>query len=391
MPDINGLDVLQMIKRDFRDLPVVIISGHATIDITVQAMKLGALNLYTKPMNTKDLVKELDVYFGTTERHLSEDEEAGLQLQMISKNTEMQKIMEMCDAVAATTATVLITGESGTGKELMANRIHMESDRINQPFFKINCATLPEDLLESQLFGHEKGAFTGATSEKIGFFELASKGTILLDEIAELTPKTQGKLLRVLQEKEFIRVGGTKVLHTDARIISATNIDMQTAICNGTFREDIYYRLSVVNIHLPPLRERREDILPLVEFFIDQFATKYKKKIRGIDNGLQDILLKHAWPGNIRELKNLIERSIIFSKKPVLSLEGLPPHYREQIDSIDPGIDAENYFDNLSRENAKEILLEALERSQGKKTEAARLLKISRKTLYNRLRKYGLD
>jgi two-component system, NtrC family, response regulator AtoC len=388
MPGVHGIDLLQLIRKEFKELPVIVVSGHATIDITVQAMKFGALNLYTKPIDVKILIKELDAYFSGTARR---PDESGvpLETEIVARSPSMAKVLEMCDTVARTNAAVLITGESGTGKELVANRIHLLSDRRNQPFYKINCAALPEALLESELFGHDKGSFTGAISEKKGFFELPSRGTILLDEIAELTPSTQAKLLRVLQEGEFIRVGGCRVMRTNARILSATNVDMKAAIARGQFREDIFYRLSVVGIHVPPLRERREDILPLVDLFVQQFSRKYQKKVSGIEKGFRESLRDHTWPGNVRELRNIMERSIIFCKTEVLSFDEIPGHYRENLHESGR-LDLNEYFRNLSREKAREILLEALQKSQGSKSKAARLLSITRKTLYNRLRKYDI-
>mgnify|MGYP006287087433 FL=1 len=390
MPDANGIDLLKIIKTEFESLPIIIVSGHATIDITVQAMKYGALALYQKPLNIKKLVNELNIYFGQLPAG-KEEVHTDIGSEIKCKDPEMLRIMEMIDTVAPTTATVLLTGESGTGKEILANRIHIMSDRRDKTFYKINCAALPEELLESQLFGHVKGAFTGAVQDKKGFFELASDGTILLDEIAEMGAKTQAKLLRVLQEKEFYPVGGTKVIKTDARVISSTNVDMQEALCKGTFREDIYYRLSVVSIHIPALRNRKIDIIPLAEFFVKQFSEKYNKKVTSIKKELKTILENHNWPGNIRELKNFIERLVIFSKSSELSFENIPNHYRERFDNIQETKDMSDYFDKLSKEKAREIIIEALKQSHGKKTEAAKLLNISRKTLYNRLKKYNIE
>jgi len=280
----------------------------------------------------------------------------------------------------------LITGESGTGKELVANSLQHLSPRAKHPFVKVNCAALPDDLLESELFGHERGAFTGAVNERKGRFELADKGTIFLDEIGDMRLKTQAKILRVIQEQEFERVGGTRTIQTDIRIIVATNKDLQKLMEQEKFREDLFYRLSVITVHLPPLRERPTDILLLTEYFIEHYNTVYQKHIQGISEEVRWFFQSHTWPGNVRELKNCLERAVIFCQHEIIGVENLAAQYKEII--TNPA--TRDYGEVLESLN-REIILDALSKSKGVKKKAAELLNIDRRTLYNRMKKLGLE
>ena len=300
----------------------------------------------------------------------------------------MKRILDLVHKAAPTDATVLITGESGTGKELIANTLHSLSPRKKMPYVKVNCAAIPETLLESEIFGHEKGAFTDAKSTKKGLFETAHGGTLFLDEIGDMSLNTQAKMLRILQEQQFTRVGGTEPIHADCRLIAATNKDLTLSIREGRFREDLFYRLSVIHLDLPPLRERREDILPLAEYFLSFFKQVYGKEIEKIGPEICSLLKKHNWPGNIRELKNFIERSVIFSSGSTIDISIIPDQYKilETSVQIETGDFAEQY-----ENKGKEILLEALKKSNWVKQDAARLLRIDRKTLYNRMKKFNIQ
>jgi len=306
--------------------------------------------------------------------------------QIIGKSAAMQKVFDLINQVAPTKASVLITGESGVGKELVADALHNLSDRKNGPFIKVHCAALSESLLESELFGHEKGAFTGATSQKKGRFELADGGTIFLDEIGEISPTVQVKLLRVLQEKTFERVGGEKSIDVDVRIISATNRDLKAEIEAGRFREDLYYRLNIVNIHLPPLRERKEDIPLLIASFISEFSKENNKTIKGIDPKAKSALYNYRWYGNIRELRNTIESAVVLAKGEIITLDDLPPSVRREDEQgyirLDIGL--------TMAEAEKEIIRQTLYYTKNNKSKAAEILGIGRKTLHRKLNEYGL-
>ncbi len=383
MPNIGGMDLLKIIKEKDPSIPIIMITGYPSIESAVESMKYGASNFFSKPIDIDKLLNEISQLLKSKSR--KKDNSISVNKIIITRNIIMKKILKEVEKAAITDVPVLITGESGTGKELIANYIQQLSKRANHPFIKVNCAALPDSLLENELFGHEKGAFTDAHHEKKGKFELADKGTIFFDEIGDMRIKTQSKILRVLQEKEFERVGGIKTIQVDIRIIAATNKNIKKLIEEEEFRDDLYYRLSVITINMIPLRERKDDILLLCDHFINNFNMIYDKNIKTISDEVKDFFLKHNWPGNIRELKNCIERAIIFCEGDLICPNDLPTQYSELLEDFV----IEDYnvvFSNLN----KEIILDALAKTKGSKHKAAELLKINRRTLYNRMKKLGL-
>jgi DNA-binding NtrC family response regulator len=381
MPEMGGMDLLREIRIYRPDVAVIVISGFATIETAVRAMKYGALNIYPKPIKIPLLLKEIEKIRKSFEQKNTIPQESSL----IMKDPLMTHILSLVQTAAPTEAPVLITGESGTGKELIANTIHSLSKRETGPFLKINCASIPDTLLESEMFGYERGAFTDAKETKKGLFELAYGGTIFLDEIGNMSLQMQAKMLRVLQDGKFIRLGGTHFISANSRIIAATNLDLNEAIKTKTFREDLYYRLAVINIHVPPLRDRKQDILPLAEHFLLYFSSVYGKKIKDFSPSVKSILLQHSWPGNVRELKNFIERAVIFTQGEQIEMDVVPDQYRNLVENQEK--------DTLSKrieDTARDIILEALSQTNGVKQDAARLLCIDRKTLYNRMKKLNL-
>ncbi len=395
MPDIDGIKVLELVKRRGDRTPIILITAYGSTQTTIEAMKLGAFDYLMKPLKISDL---LDVVKKAVEvKGLIDRARAGENIpdanseDMIGLSPIMQNVYKIIGRVANTNATVLIRGESGTGKELVARAIHYNSVRKERPFIKINCASIPESLLESELFGHEKGAFTGAVAAKPGKFELAHKGTIFLDEIGEMSLSTQTKLLRVLQEREFERVGGTETIKVDVRIIAATNKDLEKSIENGDFREDLYYRLNVVEIVLPPLRERKEDIPALVNHIIKGCSAEYKKAIRGFSEEAMEILMNYEWPGNIRELKNVCERAVLMSTGPVLGVEVLPSTLKKRsrrqswLSEIPSGS-----LKEIVSEVEREIILRALEEHNWNRSAAAQALKMNRSSFYAKLKELGI-
>ncbi len=387
MPGIGGIDLLRMVRKTNPNIKVIILTGHPSIENAVLSMKYGAANFYEKPPNLKKLLKEIREF---SARDASVGGPTGVELQsarrVVTRDPRMVKVLQSAEKAAATTAPVLITGESGTGKELIASLVHEAGQRADRPFIKVNCAAIPETLLESELFGHEKGAFTNALAQKKGKFELAHEGTIFLDEIGDMSSSTQAKILRVLQEQEFERVGGTQTIRADIRIIAATNKDLRLLIQKDAFREDLYYRLCVISLHIPPLRERPEDVELLIDHFLKLFSTQYAREIRGLDAQTRELLLAHTWPGNVRELKNCIERATIFCEGELVTLEDLPSQYME-LEGTHLGQKLQSSFEQLNRA----MIMEALEKSKGKKSKAADMLNINRRTLYNRMRKLGLS
>ncbi|AEF93445.1 two component, sigma54 specific, transcriptional regulator, Fis family [Desulfotomaculum nigrificans CO-1-SRB] len=391
MPDLDGIEVLRKIKDFNPNIPVIMITAHGTIETAIEAMKIGATDYITKPFKLEELkvvikqalhVNQLENQVEFYRKELSK--KYG---KMIGQSDCMKEVSLLIRQVAKTNATVLITGESGTGKEVAAVEIHQNSNRADKPFVAVNCAALPEQLLESELFGHEKGAFTGALHKKKGRFEIADKGTIFLDEIGEMPISMQVKLLRVLQERSFERLGGTETITVDVRIIAATNSDLAAAIAKGTFREDLYYRLNVMRINLPPLRERKEDIPLLVNHFLSKFDPSHSKKI---SSDAMKILSRYNWPGNIRELQNVIERALIVCQGTEIQPVHLP---RELLDSVE-----ENQLPVLNlpengfslEELEKQLIIKALEKHNFNQTRAAQFLGISRATLLYRMQKYGI-
>jgi two-component system, NtrC family, response regulator PilR len=405
MPGVDGIGVLKTIKEISPDTVVIMITAFATAETAVEAMKLGASDYIIKPFKIDELKLIIN---NSLEKRLLKKENILLKREIesragfdnfIGKSEEMQKVFSLIRQVAATNSTVLITGESGTGKELVAKAIHFNSPRKNGPFVTVNCGALPETLLESELFGYLKGAFTGATSNKQGLFEAADGGTIFLDEISATTPALQIKLLRVLQEREFMRVGGTTAIRVDVHIIAASNQDLRAEVTKGAFREDLYYRLNVIPIHLPPLRERREDIPSLIDFFLAKMSRKEGRREgdgvreKKMDADAMKALMSYQWPGNVRELENMIERLVIIAPGETIRLEHIPGMAKSmhpcaelgQLDIPDGGLDLEAMLENAE----KTLLHRALEKSGGVKTEAAKLLKLSFRSFRHRLQKFN--
>jgi two-component system response regulator PilR (NtrC family) len=396
MPGIDGIEVLKTAKEVSPETVVIMITAFATTGTAVEAMKLGAYDYITKPFKVDEI--KLVIQKALEKRHLRKENillrreiesRAGFS-NFIGTSAPMQRVFSLIRQVADTKSTVLITGESGTGKELVAKAIHFNSSRKGCPFVTVNCGALPETLLESELFGYMKGAFTGATSNKQGLFEAATGGTIFLDEISATTPALQIKLLRVLQEREFMRVGGTVDIKMDARVIAASNRELLTEVSKGAFREDLYYRLNVIPIHLPALRDRREDIPLLVEFFLKKFSGG--KDTKKIAPEAMNLLMNHRWPGNVRELENTIERLVILAAGDRIGHEHIPENIRSvqpgpkliATDIPDEGLEMEKLLENIE----KNLLLKALEKAGGVKTEAAKLLGLSFRSFRHRLQKY---
>ena len=396
MAGVDGIEVLKTVKELSPETVVIMITAYATAETAVEAMKLGAYDYITKPFKVDEI--KLVIQKALEKGHLRKENillrreiasRAGFE-NFIGKSDPMQKIFSLIRQVADTKSTILITGESGTGKELVARAIHFNSSRKDKPFVTVNCGALPETLLESELFGYMKGAFTGAATNKQGLFEVANNGTIFLDEISATTPALQIKLLRVLQEREFMRVGGTTNIRVDSRVIAASNKDLQAEVAKGAFREDLFYRLNVINIPLPPLRDRREDIPMLVDFFLSKFLTG--KEPKKITPEAMKVLMSYRWPGNVRELENTIERLVILTVGDTVRLEQMPaimqssPPNPELIPAQipDEGIDLEALLGSAE----KTLLQKALEKTGGVKTEAAKLLGLTFRSFRHRLNKH---
>ena len=395
LPGMDGMEFLQAVKRFNAALPVVVMTAFGTVETAVEAMKAGASNYVLKPFSLDEMRmvvhKELDV------RRLRDENRSlreALQKRfehpnIVARSAKMQEVMATVERVAQTNSTVLLGGDSGVGKDLIARAIHEKSRRASGPFVKINSTAIPENLLESELFGYEKGAFTGAIASKPGKFELADKGTLFLDEIGDVPPPTQVKLLRVLQEREFERLGGTRTLKVDVRLVAATNRDLRAALEQGTFREDLYYRLNVVPIDIPPLREHKEDIPELVSLFLARWAAESGKGFSGVAPEAMKLLMDHHWPGNVRELQNIIERAAALAKGPTLEAGDvhLDPQRGKPVNSgvavLPEGMTLEQWEDEMIRE--------ALRRANGNKSQAARMLGLSRNALRYRLSKIGIE
>jgi DNA-binding NtrC family response regulator len=391
---MTGLEFLLAVKRVNASLPVVLMTAYGTVESAVGAMKAGASDYVLKPFSLVELIlvirKELASHQLRQEnRDLREALGRRYEYKnIIARSDKMQAVLSLVERVAPTNATVLIGGESGVGKDLVARAIHEHSNRASGPFVKINSTAIPENLLESELFGYEKGAFSGAASAKPGKFETADKGTLFLDEIGDVPPPIQVKLLRVLQDREFERLGATKTLKVDVRLIAATNRDLRDALEDGTFREDLYYRLNVVAIDIPPLRDRKEDIPPLTDFFLDKFAHESGKPVRGITPQAMESLMSFHWPGNVRELQNIIERGVTLSSGEMLDAADirldrpLGRSAAEAAHALPQGFTLEQWEDEMIRE--------ALRNANGNKSQAARSLGLSRNALRYRLSKIGV-
>jgi len=439
MPGLDGMGLLKRLSVEYPDVPVVMITAHGSVENAVGAVKLGAFDYVEKPFDQEQIrqivAKAMRTHMLSRRDARPEDPVTRGRFRLVGESAAIRQVYQVVEKVADTPSTVLITGESGTGKELVARALHDNSSRSNGPFIKINCAAIPKTLMESELFGYEKGAFTGAVGSKPGRFELAHSGSLFLDEIGEIPVEMQVKLLRVLQESEFERVGGIKTIKVDVRLITATNRDLAAEIASGGFRDDLFYRLNVVPIHLPPLRERREDIPLLVDHFITRFNERLKKQVLAVEPDAIDRLISHNWPGNIRELENVIERTILFCEGPQIRLADLPgelggtpnqalsppasaaldergssatsspslpaqgstsapPQVSAAVTSVPPvGEEVGSLKEAVRAETERverELIQRALDETGGNVTQAARKLKISRKSLQTKLKELGL-
>ena len=396
MPQMNGLELLKEIKEYDPSLPIIVITAYGTVESAVEALRNGAFDYITKPFETDEIRLTVARVFEHSRllaenRYLHQELEERYRFSGIAgKSSVMAEIYDMAASVAVSNASVLITGESGTGKELVARSIHYNSPRKDKPFIVLNCAVYSEGVLESELFGHEKGAFTGAVAQKKGRFELADQGTLFIDEVAEMSASAQVKLLRVIQEQEFERVGGTRTITTDVRIVAATNKDLAEQVRSGAFREDLYYRLNVVHIELPPLRERREDIEPLAEHFLQKYTGETGKKIRQISPKAIACLVAHEWPGNVRELQNAIERAVVLCRGDVITPRELPQDVRGDSEICltlpQQGGNLTVILEDLERQ----LIIQTLRREGASQTRAADTLGIARTTLRYKMEKYGL-
>ena len=380
MPRVGGIELLRKIKALRSRLPIIMITAYASFENALLAMKYGAQNVYRKPIDTDRLLVEIDTLARSSYPVLPDSLP-----ELYFQSDAMRAVVENANKAARADVPVLVTGETGTGKELIADYLHHASSRAGAEITKLNCAAIPDSLLESELFGYEKGAFTGASSTIKGKFEISDKGSLFLDEIGDMSLQSQSKILRVLQEGSFSRLGAARSIRADVRVISATNRDIAELIRQGSFREDLYYRLAVITIEIPPLRTRKEDIPYLAGRFVALFNDKYRKGITSISPQVMEIFLLHDWPGNIRELKNCIERAVIYSESDTLLVSHLPSQYGH---AYKHGGDSS--LEEKASEMTKAIILEALFKTEGSKQKAAELLQINRKTLYNNMKKLGL-
>ena len=390
MPEMSGLELLKTIRKRWPLIKVVILTGYGTVQNAVEAMQLGAFSFILKPLDVDGLLSEIENIFGVRKSAKTDATELPMEVQVLeSRNERMRQIYQMTiDRIAKSSAAVMIQGESGTGKELLARAIHDHSLRRNKPFVTVNAAALPEGILESELFGHVRGAFTGAVRDRPGRFEQANTGTLFLDEIGDLPGAIQVKLLRVLQEKEFERVGSSKTIKVDVRIISATNRKIQEEVSKGNFREDLFYRLNVIALELPPLRERREDIPVLVQHFLSKFKPPNRRNPHFITQRTLNALCCYAWPGNVRQLENAIERAVVMAGNNTVDTSDLPPEITDKSDVADT--------DTLTLKQAKsrferELLISALARNRGNVSATATELDIARKNLQEKIKRYEID
>lgn len=403
MPNLDGMGLLRALLERDPHLPVIVITAHGTVDTAVEALKIGAFDFITKPYDKDELTAVVAKALRTRQlndqapRASGDDAPTG-RFGLIGAAPAMQRVFDIVAKVAATPSTVLITGESGTGKELIAKALHTHSDRADKPFIRVNCAAIPDTLIESELFGYEKGAFTGAATNKPGRFELADKGTLFLDEIGEISTEMQVKLLRAIQESEFERVGGITTRRVEVRLVTATNRDLAQQVKDGHFRDDLFYRLNVVPIHLPPLRDRLEDIPTLVEHILERYAVRLGRTIDGVSDAALDVLLAYHWPGNIRELENVLERTLLFCEGPRIEAEDLPAELRNtasdpRMSVAIPRVGVTGLKDAVkmtTQRLEREMIERALDATGGNVTRAAKTLEISRKSLQTKMKELGL-
>ncbi len=394
LPKMDGIELLKEIKNRGIDSQIIIISGHGTIETAVKATKLGAFDFLEKPLNLEKVIltirNALDLsrlkkeYQRLRQEVIGEDE-------LIGVSKPIQQLRQTIEKIAPTEGWVLITGENGTGKEVVAKMIHRKSLRKDAPFIAVNCAAIPSELIESELFGYEKGAFTGAQATKPGKFELADGGTLFFDEIGDMSPATQAKVLRVLQEQEFQRLGGSENIRVDVRVIAATNKDLEKEMKDGRFRDDLYYRLNVIPLYIPPLRERKEDIPPLVEHFLDVFSRKSRLRKKTIHPRVIEALMEYDWPGNVRELKNIIERMVILSSGDEITLADLPPSILIKESSFSNEFLSHSTLKEARKAFEKKFILQRLIEHNYKISETARSLGLDRTTLYRKLKNLGIE
>jgi DNA-binding NtrC family response regulator len=393
LPDVDGLELLHRFKESLPDSEVIVVSGHGTISKAVDAIKAGASYFLEKPIEAEGILALLEKAIERKDLHV-ENIQLKQKLQdkfkfanVVGKSKKMQDLFELIENVAGSDANILIQGENGTGKELIANAIHYNSKRSKGPFIKINCAAIPKDLIESELFGYKKGSFTGATMDKEGLFEMAEGGSLLLDEIGEMPSYLQTKLLRVLQEREYRPIGSDRIVHVDFRLICATNIDLDMALREGKLREDLYFRINTITLKVPPLRERTEDIPLLCEHFLDKFCQRYQKAVRGFSPVAYHVLIRNRWPGNVRELENAIERAVLVSKGTEIVPADLPESLREETNAPAEFVFPPHW---TLAEIEKMAILQTLQRTNWNKQEAAAILGLYRPTLYSKMKKHDI-
>jgi DNA-binding NtrC family response regulator len=394
LPDLDGLELLKRFKQTQADGEVIVLTGHGSVPRAVEAIRAGAYSFVEKPIEPDALLAMLEKAVERRELR-SENQQLKQQLQgpfkvanVVGKSSKMHELLEMVTNVAPSDANCLIQGENGTGKELIANAIHARSKRGKGPFIKVNCAAIPKDLIESELFGYKKGAFTGAMSDKEGLFEMAEGGSLLLDEIGEMPSYLQTKLLRVLQEREFRPIGSDRVVRVDFRLICATNVDVDMALRDGKLREDLYFRINTITFKVPALRDRTEDIPLLCEHFLEKFRTQYQRNVRGIAPPAYHVLMRHRWPGNVRELENVIERGVLVTKGPEIIVEDLPESVRQDAPAA---ADFALPPHRTLAEIEKMAIVQTLQRTNWNKQEAAQILGLYRPTLYSKMKKHAIE
>jgi two-component system nitrogen regulation response regulator NtrX len=394
LPGMDGIEALNLIKTEHPQLQVIMMSGHGNIETAVKATKLGAFDFIEKPLSLDKTVLIIDHALDLV--RLEEENKLLRQkypqdYELTGKSRFIADLKEMISIIAPTNAWILIMGENGTGKELVARSIHKQSRRAKKPFIEVNCAAIPEELIESELFGHEKGAFTGATTMKKGKFDLAHEGTIFLDEVADMSLKAQAKILRILQEKKFERVGGAKVIETDVRVLAATNKDLEKEMETERFRQDLFYRLNVIPLFIPPLRERKDDIPVLVQRFLKEFSHKEGLSEKEISPEAMEILLEHNWPGNVRELKNLMERMVILTQSDVIKASDIPPFILNHKGSGDGTFLAVNSYRAAKSEFEKRFIEKKLQENEGNVSRTAEIIGLERSNLHRKIKAYNLE
>jgi DNA-binding NtrC family response regulator len=396
LQDGDGFDLLAHCRKKYPGVPVILITGYGTVETGVEAIRAGAFDLLTKPLIDQELEMSIDRAL-SQRKVLEENKQLKVQLDLrygmeniVGHDRRMQRIFDMIDSVADTKATILVTGESGTGKSMIARAIHRRSSRRDKPFVEVACGALPESLLESELFGHVAGAFTGATCDKIGKFKQSDGGTIFLDEVGTAPPSMQVKLLRVLQEFEFEQVGGTKTFHVDTRVVLATNDNLAAAVAAGRFRQDLYYRVNVINIELPPLRERITDIPLLAERFLNEVREDATKDVTGFSDEAMAVLQHYAWPGNVRELQNVVERAVLLGKGPIVTVADFPEHLLAGAAIQTPSVTGQTLKEALAGPE-RQIILGVLRANHWNRNVTAETLGINRTTLYKKMKRLGLE